>query len=80
MIVARSAQSGRSKVSAFLARGSVTATGSTSVLAVELFLCSASDSCGDGRRLGVSQAKKCEGAIKSRQQTGSQRAVGAVGD
>ena len=32
--------------------------------------------CGDGGLLGVSQAKKCERAIKSRQQTGSQRAVG----
>ena len=32
--------------------------------------------CGDGGRFGVSQARKYERAIKSRQQTGSQRAVG----
>ena len=40
------------KASAFLARRSVTATDSTPVLAVELVLCSASDSLGGRRKLG----------------------------
>ena len=40
------------KVSAFLARRSVTATGSTPVLALELVLCSASDSLWGRRTFG----------------------------
>ena len=63
------------KVSTFLARRSVNATGSTPVLALELSAVPPT-ACGDGGRFGVSQARKCERAIKSRQQTGSQRAVG----
>ena len=46
------------RVSAILARGSVTAIGSTPVLALELALCSAPTACGDGRTPGAFHTRK----------------------
>ena len=67
------------RVSAFLARGSVTAIGSTPVLAWSSLSAVLRHSLwGRADAWSVSQARKCERAMKSRQQTGSQRAVGVL--